>query len=255
MGCGVLSAPTADVDGVSVTSLGLTEAEVQIGVGVHNPLWVDVPVDALRWEMRVADVTLGDGVSSQQHVLPSQQRTVLPVPVQIRYADLWAAAKETMSNEGVPYTVLFELDTQTPRGPETLEMRHDGQLPVLRAPSLDLVDIDVGIEDDGRLRVELGLHLGLPQDYSIVDLQWGVSVDGVSLTDGRVQADGSGTLRLPVFFDARATAEATWAYAWGEAKAMQVMLSGNVSTPFGTVPLSLDRQVALSEAPAAPETP
>lgn len=252
-GCGVLSVPSAHVDGVSLTSLTMTQASLEVSVGVHNPLWVDVPVRALRWEMRVDDVTLADGVSAKDRVLLAGQNTVLPVPVDIRYADLWAAAKRTARNDGVPYSVLFELDTVTPTGPSTLPLHHVGVLPPLRAPSVDLVDIDVGIEDDGRLRMDLALHLSLPESFRITDVAWAVAVDGVPLSEGRVRADPSGNLRFPVYFDARATAAATWAYAWGEAQALELSLLGQVSTPLGLVPLSVDHVLPLTDAPVAPE--
>ena len=245
--CSLIAPPSAHVRDVRFTELGLSAARLEVGVGVHNPMFVDLHVQAMRWHFDVGAITVAKGATSEPTILPASSTTTVPVPVELRYRDVSEAISAGMAAEQVPYEVALELDTITPTGEVTVPVVHRGTLPRLRAPELDLISLDWDVEADGRLRFDVALHLSLPEGFSASRLDWSVSVDGRALGQGSVMSQPDGTLRFPMFLDPRGAAEASWAWMWGEAHRFEVAVDGQIVTPLGTVPLRAQRAIALQE--------
>lgn len=245
--CGLIGVPSASVDGVALTELGMTEAALDVTVGVDNPMWVDVHVEGLRWSLNVASNTIAQGKARQPAVLAADGRSPVVVPVRLSYGDLWGALGETFSAESIPYRLSLELDAVTPTGLMTIPMVHEGTLPRLRPPTIDILDVDWEVEADGRLRIDVGLKLGLSEQFSLTRLDWTVDVDGRVLGSGAVATEGDGVLRFPVRLDPMGAAEASWDWLWGSARELRLALDGMVGTPLGTVPLNTRASLVLSE--------
>ncbi len=242
-GCGLLSSPIPSVQGLSLSHLGLEQAGLQIALEVDNPLWVDVPLQSLRWELVVDRDRVAHGERTAPLILSASGATVVPIPVEIRYADLWEAAKHTLQPE-VPYRLSLEADVVTPRGAITLPLGHEGTLPRLALPSIDVLDVDLR-RDGSQVGIDLGLKLGLPAGWVIPTLDWMVEVDARLLGQGALQVAEDGTLQVPVRFDPRQAALASWDWAWGEATVLSLRLGGDVQTPLGTAPVSLEQAIPI----------
>lgn len=250
LGCGLLRLPSPEVEGLSLTHLDAEGAGLEVALAVENPLWVDVPLERLDWELTVAGGRVAGGRRARVMILPAGATTSVPVPVEVRYADLWAAAGQAGGPE-VPYRVSLELGIVTPRGSVTVPLAHEGLLPTLRPPSVDVIDLDLGW-DGAWLRLDLILKLGMPRGWVIPALDWSLEVDARQLARGSLEVGEQGTLKIPVRFDPRQTAWASWSWARGEARILSLALGGQLETPLGTVPVALRQQLELSEPPPAP---
>ena len=244
--CGLVGVPSASVQNVALTQLGMSEAGVQVTVGVDNPMWVDLHVEGLRWSLNVASHTIGRGEAKQPAVLTAGEVSPIDVPVRVQYAALWGALGDSFSGSEVPYRLSLELDTVTPTGLMTVPLIYEGALPPLRAPSIDIIHLDWEVEPDGRLRIDLGIDLGLPEQFGITRLDWTVDVDGRVLGSGALDAPGDGVIRFPVRLDPVGAAEASWDWLWGSSHELRLVLDGAIGTPLGTVPLSTRASLALS---------
>ncbi len=236
--------PSARVEGVSLTDLGLSQASAEVAVAVDNPLLVDVPLEGWRWELSVADHAVGRGAGAAPLVLAANGVTTVPIPVEVVYAELAAAAGQAGSE--VPYEVRVELDVATPRGAVTLPLAHQGTLPRLEAPTLDVVAVRPGL-DGARLTLEVELAVGLPPGLAIEALAFSASVGGAVIGEGAVLPGEDGRLVLPLAVDASQAAAASWAAAWGQAGAVSLTLDGRVATPLGSVPVRWERVVSSKE--------
>lgn len=245
-----LRLPSAAVDQISLTSLGLTAASLEVSVAVDNPLWVDVPLEGWRWELTVAGRSVGKGAHHEPLPLAADAVTLVPIPVDFLYADLWAAAGSAGGE--VPYTMAVQLDLATPRGPLTLPMSHEGTLPRLQAPTLDVVALRPSL-DGARLRLDVDLSVGLPPGLGLESLTWTAAVDEAVIGEGAARVGAQGHLTLPIALDAKQAALASWSALWGEARALHLKLDGRIATPLGSVPVSLDKQVALDQQPGLAE--
>lgn len=246
--CGLIGVPTASVEGVALTGMTLTEASMDVTVGVDNPMLVDLHSEGLRWSFDVGSQTVAKGTSSAPAMLAAGARSPITVPLTIGYADLWNAVGEGFSGSELPYKLSLELDAITPMGEMTLPLVYEGALPPLRAPSIDIVDLAWEVEADGRLRVDLSLKLGLPESFSLTRLDWTVDVDGRVLGSAAVDVRADGALRFPVRLDPRGAAEASWDWLTGSARELRLVLDGTVGTPLGTIPLATRTSLVLGEA-------
>ncbi|MEZ4239579.1 MAG: hypothetical protein R3F59_26170 [Myxococcota bacterium] len=81
------------------------------------------------------------------------------MPATVHFADLSAAYDDGVL--GAPYRITGEVDLDTAFGTWTLPLGHEGTVPLLDPPTLDLVDVDVSLEGTG-VRLAVALKLGLP---------------------------------------------------------------------------------------------
>lgn len=250
LGCGLLRSPSPEVRGLSLTHLDREGAGLEVDLAVDNPLWVDVPLQRLGWELSVAERTVASGERQHTLILAAGQATPVPVPVEVRYADLWEAARRIFEPE-IPYRVALELGLLIPTGPITVPIVHEGTLPRLRLPSVDVIDVDLSW-DGAWLLLELSLELGLPEGWAMSGLDWSIEVDALQLSKGAVEVSPEGALQLPVRFDPRQTAWASWSWAQGEARILSLGLGGQLQTPLGTVPVAFRQEIALSDPPPPP---
>ena len=248
-GCGILQTPSVGVDAIELSSLDLTGVGLTVDVEVENPLWVDVTMRGLRWELLVRDTAVVRGADMHPRTLMAGATTTLEVPLDFTYDDLWGALGDAFDDETVPYRAAVELDLVTPRGGVTLPVVYEGELPAFRVPSLELVELSWDVQADGRMRIDLGLDLGLPEGFSASQVQWSVDIDAHRVGEGKLSSTPGGKLQLPLFVDASAAASASWDWWWGEARSLIVNVQGNLSTPMGTVPLDLTQRLALSGTP------
>lgn len=249
--CGLIGVPSAGVDGVALTRLGMTEAALDVTVGVDNPMWVDLHLEGLRWSLSVASHKIGSGASRLPAVLAARSESPVVVPVSVRYVDLWNAAGATFSGNEIPYRMSLEIDTVTPTGLITVPLVHEGTLPALRPPTIDIVHLDWEVEADGRLRVDLGVDLALPESFAVNRVDWTIDVDGRVLGSGVVAVQSDGVLNIPARLDPAGAAQASWDWLWGTARQLQLAVDGTVGTPLGLVPISTRATFVLSESAEA----
>ncbi len=252
--CAIVATPSARIDEVSLGRLSLEGALLHVDTTLDNPLWVDVHVERLAWRFEVNHAVVAEGARTVPVILKAGVGTPLTVPVEFAHADLLRAVGATFSGHEVPYELRVEIDTFTPRGLVTVPLEYTATLPAIRPPTLDLMDISWQVGEDGRLRIDLALKLGLPRAFRVQRLGWTVDVDHHRVGDGGVEIDEDGALRFPVFFDPRRAAQASWDWLWGEARALELALDGLVQTPLGPAPISMQRAIVLSDHGVPPGT-
>ena len=243
IGCGLLGLPDADVADVALTHLGLEGASLEVAVAIDNPLWVELPIEAFRWDLTVAGQRVAEGIHDAPVVLEPGADSLVAIPIHFRYADLWEVAKASTAQQ-LPYVVTLQLDAWTPRGTVTVPITHAGTLPRLRFPSLDLIDVDLS-RRGSQFTVAVSLHLDLPEGLEVGSLDWAIDVDALRLGQGGIRVGDRGQIVIPFTVDASHTATASWAWWWGEAHELVLSLSGEVITPLGTVPIGLEHRIDL----------
>ncbi|MEZ4242080.1 MAG: LEA type 2 family protein [Myxococcota bacterium] len=236
--------PSATLDGVDLVAADLDHAEAELRIAVDNPLPVDLDLAAVRWEVAVRDHALAAGTVDVPQPLPADSVTVLRVPATVRFADLSAAYDDGVL--GAPYRITGEVDLDTAFGTWTLPLGHEGTVPLLDPPTLDLVDVDVSLEGTG-VRLAVALKLGLPEMVQLSALSWTVATPDAVLARGAAAVDTAGTLRMSAWLDPMGTAAAAaWAVYEGRGE-VRIDLAGALTTPLGTVPVAVSRRYAYGE--------
>lgn len=242
--------PTVHPDGVALTGLGWDRADAELRLRVDNPTPADVTLSAVRWSFAIADRIVVSGEDPTPRALPASTSDLAVVlPLSLVYADLGAAyqAADAVLTDGgtVPYRIAGAVDVAVgPSSTVTLALGHDGALPELRAPTLDVLSVDVGHEGAvGWIRAEL--HLGLPAWVGVGTLAWRITADGRALGAGRAGLGADGDLAAEVQIDAAAIAAASWDAWLGETRSVTLDVAGRLETSVGELPVALSKTIAL----------
>jgi len=136
-GCGMLTRPSAQVTGVDVRRVGLTEATMVFDVKVDNPYTVALPMSNLDYALSSRGVGFLTGEADVAGTVPAGGSKTLGVPVRISYRELIAAVRDARPGAVIPYRADLGLSVQAPAlGPIRLPIRKDGELTIPSAPEL-----------------------------------------------------------------------------------------------------------------------
>jgi hypothetical protein len=235
--------PSASLDGVGLVGADLQAVDAELRIAVDNPLLVEVPVRAVRWSLAVSGHPLADGAQTTAPALAPNAVTVVPIPVHVAYADALGALSG--AEAGAPYAIAAEVDVQTPLGLYTLPVAHEGTLPALEPPSVDVVDVGLGL-DGAAVRLDLALRLTLPAGVSVRSLAWTVTSAERTLARGTAEVGPDGALLLPMWLSPTDAAAASMQAVLGGSMSAQVALAGELDTPLGAVPVAIERELELA---------
>jgi LEA14-like dessication related protein len=136
-GCGLMERPTAQIAGVQLQDVGLSDATMLFDVKVDNPYTVPLPMSNVDYALASQGQRFLTGKADVQGELPAKGSKVFGVPVRISYVELINAVKGTRPGDTIPYTADLGLSVDVPAlGPLRLPMSKEGQLTIPSAPSL-----------------------------------------------------------------------------------------------------------------------
>lgn len=229
---------TPRIDGISLEGV-----DMSFDVAVRNNAVIAMPVPRGAYAIKVADhdVAAADDVPGA-NIPPSAEGTIT-LPVRVRYADIWNAARQMVDAKQVPYelagTVTLELlGQQFP-----LELEHEGQFPVMRAPRLSEVTVDKPTFSLSGADVTISANLTNPNVFALgltglgCEIRIGDQLLGnvnVSTTDS-VQPDGSAPLTARCHLSSTSAAQQL---IGGNLQKPAIVLVGSIDTPYGSVLLS-----------------
>lgn len=136
-GCGLMQKPTASIAGVKVQDVALTNATMLFDVKVDNPYSVPLPLTNLDYTLASEGQQFLTGKADVQGDVPANESKVLPIPIQISYAELVRVVKGAAPGATIPYNADLGLSVQVPAlGPMRLPMSKEGQLHIPTARDL-----------------------------------------------------------------------------------------------------------------------
>ena len=226
--------PTVAPHDVGVRDLTLSGATVDVTVAVHNPLPASADVD-VHWRLHLDGVQVTEGVVTDLSVASSAD-TLLAVPVDLRWSDLWAATGTV--GQPLPWRVELDLAGHTAVGTWTVPYAHEGELPALSWPDVSLIDWRLDRFDTEKAAATLVIHV----DHAVVQAcRWGAHVGVVPLAHGSLDRV-EGRTELPVVIEVGRAMEALQTLA---AVGLGFTLEGEMHTPLGMLPVALDRRWSL----------
>ena len=115
IGCtGRLHKPEISLAGIDLVGLGLVEQRFVLRLLIRNPNDVDLPVNALSFDVELNDRHLARVTSDKPVILPRQGETVLEVKTVSRIATLLKPLREALKDrrERVGYRVFGKIDIE-----------------------------------------------------------------------------------------------------------------------------------------------
>ncbi|HOD82287.1 MAG: Late embryogenesis abundant protein [Planctomycetes bacterium ADurb.Bin126] len=130
-GCGMLDKPTAEIAGVKIQNVSLTEATMLFDVKVGNPYSVPLPLGNLDYAVSSQGQEFVSGKADVQGTVPAKSSKNLGVPVRITFAKLLSAVKGARPGSTIPYKADMGLSVSPPAlGALRVPMSKEGELKI-----------------------------------------------------------------------------------------------------------------------------
>lgn len=220
-------------------------------VSVRNRSPINLNLARYTWALALADSPFLSGDGTDGVELAANATRPLEIPVRLVFADLVRTAKATRGQAAVPYGLKGDLTVQTPLGPITVPYDHQGELPALRPPKIQVQGIRVASIDVMKARADLALDLALTGEgggaMSLEAAKWSLALagspvaDGVADVLGRVDGDASTPVTIPIGINLLKLGTATVsALQKKQPVAVRFQADLSVATPLGPIPLKVD---------------
>jgi LEA14-like dessication related protein len=134
-GCAVLNrvsfeAPTAKLQGVSVTGLGLKGGSLDLELDVYNPNAYELRSTRLSVAIDLEQTHFGEASLDQPLQLPAQAHSTVTVPLSFTWEGVGAGARALLSKGSVDYGLTGRIFVDAPWGQRTVTLRTGGAVSV-----------------------------------------------------------------------------------------------------------------------------
>ncbi len=122
--------PSVQLQEIRVTGLGLSGGTLDLELDVFNPN--EFRLRTLRMELGIdlEQVHFGDAVLESAIELPSQQHTLVTVPVRFEWAGVGAGARGLLTRQAIRYGLSGVATLGTPIGDRRVGLHGSGEVPL-----------------------------------------------------------------------------------------------------------------------------
>ncbi len=214
--CGILRdaarmrQPEIRLDTVRLAGLRMDSMDLLFGLVLDNPNPVPVTLEAIQYDLFVEGTRFLSGRQDRPYQLNAQGESRIDLPLRLIFSDLFDTYKTLAARDSTAYELRAQLTFQIPvLGYRSANLRHDGRIPVVRPPEVQVDGIRLRRLSMGR--ADLAVHLrvantnGFP--VGLERLQYDLAVNGRSWAAGHseepvnVEANAARTLVLALALD------------------------------------------------------
>lgn len=235
--------PRVTLEKVDITGVDFQAARLRADLQVENRIPAAVKLAKVDWGVLVDGQSLVSGIISEAIEIPAEAKVPVQIPFTLKFEDLYRIAQKYKDQDEAPFRLEGSLSVDTPIGPLSLPFHHDGKVPVLKVPLVDLAKADVKSMNMSGAEVRFKFNVKNPNKYAldIRSLDYGLTLAGTKILQGalgaalNVPAKGQGAFDADVkvsFAQAAATAQAVI-----NKSTVAYTLDGNLAagTPWGEV--------------------
>ncbi|HSD31847.1 MAG TPA: LEA type 2 family protein [Gemmatimonadales bacterium] len=122
--------PDIRLQEIRVTGLGLTGGTLDLALDVFNPNDYRLRTTRLELGIDLEDVHFGDALLETPLELPSQQHSLVIVPVQFEWAGVGAGARALLSRQAIRFGLTGVASLGTPVGDRRVQVHGTGEVPL-----------------------------------------------------------------------------------------------------------------------------
>jgi LEA14-like dessication related protein len=122
--------PTIALQEIRVTGLGLTGGTMDLALDVFNPNGYRLRTTRLELGIDLEQVHFGDALLETPVELPSQQHSLVTVPVRFEWAGLGAGARGLLTRQAIRFGLTGVATLDTPLGERRVQVRGSGDVPL-----------------------------------------------------------------------------------------------------------------------------
>jgi LEA14-like dessication related protein len=214
----IIQPPEVKVADFTVREISNKTLNLGLLLDITNPDPVGLNLDSVEYSVELADQPFFSGKEDQKTIIAANGVSRVALPVAINYSDLKAVFDSLKGLDEVPYKVTGTVKLDTPIGPIPLPIKAKGTLPIIRAPRIDSVSINVDSISlsSAKLKINLGMinpnsfPVEIKQaDYSI--MLKGKQFSSGQLTPQKIAGKAPAVISVPLTIDFASLG--TWAYS------------------------------------------
>jgi LEA14-like dessication related protein len=234
-----------------IQSVDLAGVDMQFDVDVSSPVALTgtEPTLAYTLEIEGEQLASGDRISTQTNA--ERGIVTAQVPVRVEYADLIRLVGRMANASEVAYRVSGEVDVLggavDGSTPVRIPFSTDGKLPVVRVPTISVVDVGTPQFDlSGDASIDVQVRVTNPNafGFGLAGLGYGLELGGVRLAELTATSNGgveAGKTRGAALSGVIASADVLGGlFKGGSLDGVRVVPRGRFETPWGSVRLDND---------------
>ena len=199
IGCGVFNQlarnghfrkPEASITGARIQKLSFSQADLLVDIKVKNPTRLRIQLAGLDYRVKINEQPFLSGTQEHHLTLNATSESLLQLPIQIRYSDLYKTIKRIGQRDHSNYNLECGLKFQIPIvGQVRLPVRKQGELPLIRIPKIRLASFQVKRLNFRGADLVVGLTILNQNNFSldIQRLRYHLDIEGQPLASGETQ--------------------------------------------------------------------
>jgi LEA14-like dessication related protein len=241
--------PTVKFNSLELTALSWETIDVDFKFDVHNPNPVDLPLQRFNYGLDLREISILEGNTPEGLDLTAEADSLVRLPVSLSFAGIYDAVEASRGVDILPFGLRGGFGWDTDIGPVDITFDEGGDFPALRVPDIQLGDLGVVGVDAASANFNLGIDVdndhGSTLDF--LDTAFNVEFAGVKVGKGKEDSIGSvegasqKTLDIPFSVDYIDAIDAIASVASGDPIEVDFSADMDVDTPFGLVPLNVDK--------------
>ena len=124
--------PEVQLKEVQITGLGLSGGTLNLALDVYNPNDYRLRSTRLELGIDLENTHFGDALLETPLELPSQQHTLVTVPVRFEWAGVGAGARALLSRQAIHFGLTGTAYLGTPLGDRRVQVHGSGDVPLRR---------------------------------------------------------------------------------------------------------------------------
>lgn len=122
--------PTASLEGVEITGIGLDGGSLRLLLDIHNPNPYEIETVRVDAGLDIEDVHFGDAVLRERVALTPESTTRVAVPVRFTWEGVGAGARALLGHGSVRYLLDSTIYVDTPLGERRIMIQTSGEVPL-----------------------------------------------------------------------------------------------------------------------------
>ena len=248
--------PTVRLKNLDVQDVNFQGADTEFVFNVRNPNPIAVTLANLTYDLDLAGVNFFTGQKPDGMSLDAAADTELRIPVNVQFANLIKLAGDIKGADNVPFGLKGNIGFNTPIGVIELPYDESGEFPMLQKPDISFQGLRVTDLAVLQNKASLGLDLNVTHKQASIlnfqDFKYDMYLKGTKVGGGTIaqfatiEPNETGVVTIPIDLNLLEAGTAIVG-AIKDRDEIKVRLDAdlNVDTPFGVLPLDLDKSKML----------
>lgn len=248
--------PTVRFKKLKVDSVDFQGADTQFLFAVKNPNPIQVTLASLTYSLDLAGANFFTGKKPKGLTLEASKETQLAIPVSVTFSELFKLAGDIKNQDTVPFALSGDIGFNTPIGVIELPYKEAGDFPVLQKPTISFQGVRVTelavLQNKASLGVDLNVTHEQASTLGFSDFTYDLYMKGQKVGDGTiaqfatVEPKETGLVTIPVNINLLEAGTAIVSALKDRDKVkFRIDADMNVDTPFGVLPLDIDKAKTL----------